>query len=135
MLHIRENHQREPLFGQHDAQQGQNVGVVEAFHNEALSEELVHFSRVGYSYRREAKNDAEASDENRLRLHPHHELCKERTVERFYSTVGLLVVAVNQESMINRPKVACVTERNAGIDSFCLPEVKRESNADVYLCQ
>lgn len=45
----------------------------------------------------------------------------ERTVEGFYGTVGLLVVAVDQESMINRPKVACVAVMNtAEFDSFRL---------------
>lgn len=46
MLHVRQNHQGEPFFGQHDAQQWQYVRVVEAFHDDALSEELVHFTQI-----------------------------------------------------------------------------------------
>lgn len=78
--------------------------MVEAFHDEALSEELVHFSQVCDS----CGHDTEASDENELRSQPRHELRHGPTVEGFHSTVGLLVVAVDQESMIDRPKVACV---------------------------
>lgn len=46
VLHIWKNHQGEPFFGQHDAQQRQNVRVVETFHDDALSEELVHLPQI-----------------------------------------------------------------------------------------
>lgn len=44
MFHIGQNHQRKSFFRQHDAQQGQDVRVVETFHDDALSEKLVHLS-------------------------------------------------------------------------------------------
>lgn len=46
MLHVRKHHQRESFFRQHDAQQGQYVRVVETFHDDAFSEELVHLPQI-----------------------------------------------------------------------------------------
>lgn len=46
MLHIWKNHQREPFFRQHDAKQGYDVGVVETFHDNTLSEKQVHFPDI-----------------------------------------------------------------------------------------
>lgn len=48
MLHIWQNHQGEPFFGQRDTQQWQYVRVVKAFHNDPLSEELVYFLEICY---------------------------------------------------------------------------------------
>lgn len=46
VLHEWQNHQGEPFFRQHDAQQRQYVKVVETFHDDALSEELVHLAQI-----------------------------------------------------------------------------------------
>lgn len=46
VLHVRQNNQWQPLVGQHDSQQRQNVGVVEAFHDDPLSEKLVHLVQI-----------------------------------------------------------------------------------------
>ena len=46
MFHVREHHQGESFFRQHDAQQWQYVRVVETFHDDAFSEELVHLAHI-----------------------------------------------------------------------------------------
>lgn len=46
VLHVGQHHQGEPFSRQHDAQQRQDVRVVEALHDQALSEKLVHLLQI-----------------------------------------------------------------------------------------
>lgn len=46
MFHIGQHHQGEPLLRQQDTQQGENIGVMELLHQDALSQKLLHLLQV-----------------------------------------------------------------------------------------
>lgn len=49
VFHVRQHHQREPLLRQEDAQQRQNIDVVETLHYDPFLQKLLHLLHVCYS--------------------------------------------------------------------------------------
>lgn len=53
VFHVRQDHQRRALGRQADPQQGEDVGVAEVLHDDALLQKLGHLLQVGDACRRQ----------------------------------------------------------------------------------